>query len=125
MHFATKSPNALVIVISTSYSARMETKIVKAKEKTKPAAVMDFNKCMGRGGGGGHYRYDILSLCNREGYTKVLEIIICFNFVDLATMNSYILYRILTADKKMERKQFVIKVLNRLRVNKKLAEGPQ
>ena len=77
------------------------------------------------GGGGGHYRYDILSLCNREGYTKVLEIIICFNFVDLATMNSYILYRILTADKKMERKQFVIKVFNKLRVNNKLAKGTQ
>ena len=48
-----------------------------------------------------------------------------FNIVDLAMMNSYVLYGISTGDRKMERTHFVMKVLESLCLSNKLARGPQ
>ena len=42
-----KTQKKPVIILSISQSAQIETKIVRGKEKTKHAAVMDFNKYMG------------------------------------------------------------------------------
>ena len=116
-----KTQKQPVIVLSTGHSAQIETKIVRGKEKTKPAAVMDYNKYMGGVDISDRIVYHYASERATHRYWKK----IFFNFVDLAMMNSYILFRISTGDRRIERKNFVIKVLESLCQNNKLARGPQ
>ena len=116
-----KTQKQPVIVLSTGHSAQIETKIVRGKEKTKPAAVMDYNKYMGGVDISDRIVYHYASERATHRYWKK----IFFNFVDLAMMNSYILFIISTGDRRIERKNFVIKVLESLCQNNKLARGPQ
>lgn len=106
-----KSKKNPVIVLSTGHNAKMVTKTVRGKEKTKPACIIDYNNYMGGVDISDRIIYHYASERATHRYWKK----IFFNFVDISLMNSYILFTTARPDeKKMERKKFVIKVLEDL-----------
>ena len=116
-----KTQKLPIIVLSTSHSAKMVTKTVRGKEKTKPAAVADYNQYMGGVDISDRIIYHYASERATHRYWKK----IFFNFLDIALMNSYILYTTSTGQKTMDRRKFVISIVESLCLNNLLARGPQ
>lgn len=116
-----KSQRNPVLVLSTAHSAKMITKTIRGKEQTKPEPVMDYNKYMGGVDMSDKKIYHFAAERSTRRYWKK----IFFNFVDMSLLNSYILYITHNqATKKMERRQFIISVLESLCSEKRLERDP-
>lgn len=75
-----------MILLSTAHKAKMITKTVRGKEKTKPAAIMDYISYMG----GVNLSDCIIYHYTSERMTHQYWNKIFFNFTDIAMMNSYL-----------------------------------
>ncbi|GFO36440.1 PiggyBac transposase uribo2 [Plakobranchus ocellatus] len=104
-----KSQTKPVLAHSTCHDAGMETKTIKGKQKTKPVLIFYYNKYMGGVDLSDKKIYHYAAERSTRRYWKK----IFHNLIDIAILNSWILFSLSTG-KKLDRERFIIEVVENL-----------
>ncbi|GFN86475.1 PiggyBac transposase uribo2 [Plakobranchus ocellatus] len=104
-----KSQTKPVLAHSTCHDAGMETKTIKGKQKTKPVLIFYYNKYMGGVDLSDKKIYHYAAERSTRRYWKK----IFHNLIDIAILDSWILFSLSTG-KKLDRERFIIEVVENL-----------